>query len=230
MAFPVKQWEAAPSTNTPINAPALIDLETRLSDYTDQEAGVSSGVGPPDAATPGKTYYERDLSNTVVAAWVKEGGVWGVVIGGNMGHIGEVLSLVEVAANYTTDASGASPAGGIPGMTTGEITIPASGKIYIEAYSYYVSVQNAAAAAQLYITEHEVIDGIAEVAGDWVAGAWHRQTTAGYGVPLNPKCHLDRVPGAPYVYKLNISRVVGTGTITVQGNTAWPAWLAVESR
>lgn len=40
MAFPAKVWEDTPSTDTPINAAGLIDLEERLSDYTDQEVAV----------------------------------------------------------------------------------------------------------------------------------------------------------------------------------------------
>jgi hypothetical protein len=46
MAFTPKNWENAPSTATPINAAALEDLETRVTDYTDQEvAGVGGGGG-----------------------------------------------------------------------------------------------------------------------------------------------------------------------------------------
>ncbi|CAM6003641.1 unnamed protein product [Sphagnum balticum] len=37
MAFSVKDWQNAPSTATPLDAAAFVDLETRLSDYTDEE-------------------------------------------------------------------------------------------------------------------------------------------------------------------------------------------------
>lgn len=44
MAFTVKNWEDDPSTATPINAAALEDLETRVTDYTDQEVPGAKGT------------------------------------------------------------------------------------------------------------------------------------------------------------------------------------------
>ena len=51
MTFSVKQWQNRPSTNTPIDAAALEDMETRLSAYTDtnnitiQRAGSDTFLG-----------------------------------------------------------------------------------------------------------------------------------------------------------------------------------------
>lgn len=45
MAFTVKNWQDEPSTSTPLNAAALEDLETRLSDYADSLTGGGSGSG-----------------------------------------------------------------------------------------------------------------------------------------------------------------------------------------
>ena len=39
MTFTTKTWQDSPSTSTPISAAALIDLETRLSGYTDSSGG-----------------------------------------------------------------------------------------------------------------------------------------------------------------------------------------------
>jgi hypothetical protein len=40
MAFIVKLWENQPSTDTPINAEALMDTELRVTNYTDEEVSV----------------------------------------------------------------------------------------------------------------------------------------------------------------------------------------------
>ena len=40
MPFPVKDWQASPSTATPLSAPAMEDLETRLGAYVDQSVPI----------------------------------------------------------------------------------------------------------------------------------------------------------------------------------------------
>lgn len=44
MAFDPKNWEDSPSTNTPINAAALEDLETRVTNYADTIAGAAGNA------------------------------------------------------------------------------------------------------------------------------------------------------------------------------------------
>lgn len=46
MPFTPKDWKDYPDTTTPINAAALEDLETRLSNYTDAGGGGGGGLGP----------------------------------------------------------------------------------------------------------------------------------------------------------------------------------------
>ena len=51
MPFTPKTWQNGSGGGTPLSAAALIDLETRLSDYTDDEiAGVTGGGGGIDPA------------------------------------------------------------------------------------------------------------------------------------------------------------------------------------
>jgi len=58
MAFTPKAWKAKPDPSTPLSAAAMIDLETRLSSYTDSMGAAGAGViytepggTPPDPAS-----------------------------------------------------------------------------------------------------------------------------------------------------------------------------------
>jgi hypothetical protein len=50
MSFTPKQWHDRPNTTTPVNAAALIDLETRVTNYTDTQVASSGGSGVSTAS------------------------------------------------------------------------------------------------------------------------------------------------------------------------------------
>ena len=68
MAFTTKNWQNTPSTSTPITAEALEDLEARLSDYTDD----SAGVGPPGPAGPANLFVQETMPSSppVGSLWI----------------------------------------------------------------------------------------------------------------------------------------------------------------
>lgn len=92
MPFVPKNWEDAPSTNTPINAAALEDMETRVTDYTDDAVEALHWKAPAAtfAALPGSGNVEGDVrlvladetqtGSTTLRAWV--GGAWVLLVGG----------------------------------------------------------------------------------------------------------------------------------------------------
>lgn len=64
MAFTPKNWQNAPSTTTPVSAAGLIDLETRLSAYTDAETTRAEGAETSNATA---------ISNETARATTQEG-------------------------------------------------------------------------------------------------------------------------------------------------------------
>lgn len=122
MTFSVKQWEDTASGNTPLDASALKDLESRLSSYTDAETTRAEAAevllaplnspaltGTPTAPTPASQDSSTKLATTAfVAAAVASGG------GGGGG------SVNSVTAGDTTITIGGTTANPTVEVTAGQ--------------------------------------------------------------------------------------------------------------
>src|ERR1035441_8025248 len=87
MTFVTKTWQNAPSTATPISAAAIIDLETRLSGYTDTSISTLA------------TYtFSTGLVNTSNTITVSYGTTSGTAAQGNDSRFTKIIRTVHTWA------------------------------------------------------------------------------------------------------------------------------------
>jgi hypothetical protein len=130
MPFEPRDWKDAPSEETPITAAALEDMETRLSDYTDEEVATRAAAS--------HTHAQSDVTGLVDALSAKADAsavADALAAKANASSLGAEITArtdADTALDARVDAlelaGSGSPVGPEVGTTIGETTVDGSGQ------------------------------------------------------------------------------------------------------
>jgi hypothetical protein len=127
------------------------------------------------------------------------------------GFSGQSLAVVDDIPPFT---SGASTLTEVTGSLTPTITVPASGRIKVEAFTPWLAGDVANSAPVLGIYEALVTSGVAGAFSIVTSAVW-ANVTAGKGVPVMVARPLARTPGNQYQYKLQVFAFTGASKPSV---------------
>jgi hypothetical protein len=208
-----KPWHDDPTTDTPVNAAALMDAEARVTAWADR-IGLK-GTGSPEGvvtADPGQAYLRKD-GGAGRTLYLKVTGV-----GTNTGWIaveeatGE-LQRAELATGAPTAGTTQTDVAGLA-VTFVAPTRP----VMLEFWAYSFAQATSTGQPSAYITD--------AANAQQAQGAVNSTAAGGLSCSVNARVPLTTlVAGNTYTFKIRIATTAGTCQLVVGSSPNWKAFL-----